>query len=112
MQFALANKFHFSVQQNFTKGKTLNWRTKYSVSCWCIALSTALLDDLDKELNNYVMRAREWYGWHFPELSKIVTDNIAFARTVMKLGMLDSLFPPSPISLSHFCTFSLTLCSA
>ena len=27
-----------------------------------------LLDDLEKELNNYVMRCREWYGWHFPEL--------------------------------------------
>lgn len=109
MQFALANKFHFSVQQNFTKGTTLNWRTKYSVSCWCIALSTALLDDLDKELNNYVMRAREWYGWHFPELSKIVTDNIAFARTVMKLGMLDSLFPPPRPFLSLTFVLSLSL---
>lgn len=28
----------------------------------------ALLDDLDKELNTYTMRVREWYGWHFPEL--------------------------------------------
>jgi hypothetical protein len=26
------------------------------------------LDDLDKELNTYTMRVREWYGWHFPEL--------------------------------------------
>jgi RNA processing factor Prp31 len=29
----------------------------------------ALLDDLDKELNTYAMRVREWYGWHFPELA-------------------------------------------
>ena len=34
-----------------------------------------LLEDLDKELNNYAMRLREWYGWHFPELGKIITDN-------------------------------------
>ncbi|GAB1600071.1 hypothetical protein Ahia01_000284600, partial [Argonauta hians] len=47
-----------------------------------IVQAIILLDDLDKELNNYVMRAREWYGWHFPELSKIVLDNIAFARVV------------------------------
>lgn len=47
---------------------------------------SALLDDLDKELNNYIMRAREWYGWHFPELTKIVTDNFAFARTVIAIG--------------------------
>lgn len=46
----------------------------------------ALLDDLDKELNTYAMRVREWYGWHFPELGKIVPDNILFAKTVMKLG--------------------------
>lgn len=40
-----------------------------------------LLDDLDKELNTYAMRVREWYGWHFPEMTKIVTDNIAYAKT-------------------------------
>ena len=47
---------------------------------------SALLDDLDKELNNYVMRAREWYGWHFPELSKIVADNLAYAKVVKLMG--------------------------
>jgi len=47
---------------------------------------SALLDDLDKELNNYVMRAREWYGWHFPELGKIVQDNLAFAKVVKLMG--------------------------
>ena len=26
------------------------------------------------------MRVREWYAWHFPELTKIVTDNIAYAK--------------------------------
>ncbi|KOX74452.1 Nucleolar protein 58 [Melipona quadrifasciata] len=45
-----------------------------------------LLDELDKELNNYVMRCREWYCWHFPELSKIVTDNITFVKTVKVIG--------------------------
>jgi len=33
------------------------------------------------------MRVREWYGWHFPELSKVVPDNILFARTVKKMGV-------------------------
>jgi len=45
------------------------------------------LDDLDKELNTYAMRVREWYGWHFPESSKIIPDNILFARTVKKMGV-------------------------
>jgi nucleolar protein 58 len=53
--------------------------------CFCIS---ALLDDLDKELNNYIMRAREWYGWHFPELTKLIGDNLAYAKTVKKMGNL------------------------
>ncbi|KAK9309850.1 hypothetical protein QLX08_000655 [Tetragonisca angustula] len=48
--------------------------------------AVCLLDELDKELNNYIMRCREWYCWHFPELSKIVTDNIAFVKTVKIIG--------------------------
>lgn len=49
--------------------------------------AVGLLDDLDKELNNYAMRLREWYGWHFPECGKIVQDNVAYARVVLKIGM-------------------------
>jgi len=52
-----------------------------------IVQAVSLLDDLDKELNNYIMRCREWYGWHFPELSKIITDNIAYVRTVETMGI-------------------------
>lgn len=52
-----------------------------------IVQAISLLDDLDKELNNYVMRCREWYGWHFPEMGKIVTDNLAFAKTVKTMGI-------------------------
>merc|ERR1719244_163913 len=52
-----------------------------------IVQAISLLDDLDKELNNYVMRCREWYGWHFPELGKIITDNLAYCRAVQKIGV-------------------------
>uniref|UniRef100_H2YQL3 Nucleolar protein 58 n=1 Tax=Ciona savignyi TaxID=51511 RepID=H2YQL3_CIOSA len=51
-----------------------------------IVQAISLLDDLDKELNNYIMRCREWYGWHFPELGK-VTDHIAFAKIIKKMGV-------------------------
>lgn len=51
-----------------------------------IIQAVSLLDDLDKELNNYIMRCKEWYGWHFPELSKIVTDNLQYVRTVQAVG--------------------------
>lgn len=49
--------------------------------------AVSLLEDLDKELNNYAMRLREWYGWHFPELSKILTDNCIYAKAVILIGM-------------------------
>lgn len=52
-----------------------------------IVQAIALLDDLDKELNNYNMRCREWYGWHFPELGRIISDNLTFARTVRVIGL-------------------------
>nr|XP_015214876.1 PREDICTED: nucleolar protein 58 [Lepisosteus oculatus] len=51
-----------------------------------IVQAISLLDDLDKELNNYIMRCREWYGWHFPELGKIITDNLAYCKAIRKIG--------------------------
>ncbi|KAK7422846.1 Nucleolar protein 58 [Neonectria punicea] len=50
-----------------------------------------LLDDLDKELNVYAMRTKEWYGWHFPEMAKILNDNLAYARVVLSVGMRTSM---------------------
>lgn len=47
-----------------------------------IVQAIGLLDDLDKELNTYAMRVREWYGWHFPEMSKILSDNVVYAKVV------------------------------
>jgi len=52
-----------------------------------IVQAIGLLDDLDKELNTYAMRVKEWYGWHFPELFKIVPDNILYARTAKTIGV-------------------------
>lgn len=50
-----------------------------------------LLDDMDKELNVYAMRTKEWYGWHFPEMAKILNDNLAYARIVLHVGMRTSM---------------------
>lgn len=52
-----------------------------------IVQAVSLLDDLDKELNNYIMRCREWYGWHFPELSKMIPDHMTYVKTIMHMGM-------------------------
>lgn len=52
-----------------------------------IIQAVKMVDDLDKELNVYAMRTKEWYGWHFPELAKILNDNLAYARVVLTVGM-------------------------
>ncbi|CDO74122.1 hypothetical protein BN946_scf185043.g172 [Trametes cinnabarina] len=70
-----------------------------------IVQAVALLDDLDKEINIYAMRVKvsvtlhywrgaslmfallqEWYGWHFPEMAKIIVDNIAYAKVIKQMG--------------------------
>lgn len=30
--------------------------------------------------------AQEWYGWHFPEMAKIIVDNIAYAKVIRLMG--------------------------
>lgn len=52
-----------------------------------IVQAISLLDDLDKELNTYAMRVKEWYGWHFPEMGRILNDNLAYARVIRSMGM-------------------------
>jgi nucleolar protein 58 len=56
-----------------------------------IVQAIALLDDLDKEINIYSMRVKEWYGWHFPEMGKIITENQTYAKVVKTMGASTSL---------------------
>ncbi|CAK7563501.1 MAG: Nucleolar protein 56 [Sporothrix epigloea] len=51
----------------------------------------ATLDALDKTINSGCMRVREWYGWHFPELIKIVSDNVLYANLVLAIGNKSTL---------------------
>merc|ERR1711872_54866 len=45
-----------------------------------IIQSIALVDQLDKDINTFAMRIKEWYSYHFPELAKIVTDNHQYGK--------------------------------
>lgn len=45
-----------------------------------IIQSIAILDQLDKDINVFAMRVREWYSYHYPELVKIVNDNHMYAK--------------------------------
>ena len=58
-----------------------------------IIQSIALLDQMDKDLNTFAMRVREWYSWHFPELKDLVKDNYMYARCAAFVQDKRSLCP-------------------
>lgn len=49
-----------------------------------------LYEDLDKEINNYMMRLREWYGYHFPELTKVIPDSLTYTKIIIRMGMREN----------------------
>ena len=52
-----------------------------------IVLQTVFIfDDLDKTFNLFVNRLREWYGYHFPELSSLVNKSETYVQLVASLG--------------------------
>ncbi|CAE6468929.1 unnamed protein product [Rhizoctonia solani] len=56
-----------------------------------IIQAIALLDQLDKDVNTNAMRTREWYGWHFPELAKLVPDSLQYAKCARLIGSKETL---------------------
>jgi len=48
------------------------------------------IDDIDKTINLFAGRIREWYGLHFPELDRIVDKHDTYARLVADLGVRSS----------------------
>jgi nucleolar protein 56 len=51
-----------------------------------VAQAIQTLDDLDRTLNLFMGRLREWYGVHFPELDRLLEKHETYARLVMNLG--------------------------
>jgi nucleolar protein 56 len=48
--------------------------------------SIRAIDDIDKTINLFAARLREWYSIHFPELDQIVGDHILYAKIVNSIG--------------------------
>jgi len=48
-----------------------------------IIQAISFLDDLNKSLNLFMERFREWYGLYFPEISQEIEDHEKFIRTVI-----------------------------
>jgi nucleolar protein 56 len=55
-----------------------------------IAQAIQTLDALDRTVNLFMGRLREWYGVHFPELDRLVEKHETYARLVMNLGYKDN----------------------
>uniref|UniRef100_A0A6B2EEU8 Nucleolar protein 56 n=1 Tax=Phlebotomus kandelakii TaxID=1109342 RepID=A0A6B2EEU8_9DIPT len=66
-----------------------------------IIQSIAMLDLLDKDINTFSMRIREWYSYHFPELVKIVPDNHMYAKVAQHIKDRKSLTDASVAELEE-----------
>jgi nucleolar protein 56 len=55
-----------------------------------IAQAIQTLDDLNRTVNLFMGRLREWYGIHFPELDRLIEKHETYARLVMNLGYRDN----------------------
>lgn len=66
-----------------------------------IIQSIALLDQLDKDINTFSMRIREWYSYHFPELVKIVPENHLYAKVASYIKDRKSLTDESHEALEE-----------
>ena len=51
-----------------------------------VAQAIQTLDDLDRTVNLFMGRLREWYGVHFPELDRLIEKHETYARLVLNLG--------------------------
>lgn len=43
-------------------------------------------EEIDKAVNILIERLREWYGFHFPEMDRIISNHEIFAKIVAKYG--------------------------
>lgn len=81
-----------------------------------IIQAIALLDQLDKDVNLFSMRIREWYGYHFPELVRLVPDNHQYARVAQYIGDKDTLdeekLPDLTVILNDDSTLSQNILDA
>ncbi len=49
------------------------------------------IDDIDRTINLFVARLREWYSLHFPELDDLVREHPDYVKIVAELGYRDAI---------------------
>ncbi|MEM0223292.1 MAG: C/D box methylation guide ribonucleoprotein complex aNOP56 subunit [Thermofilum sp.] len=58
-----------------------------------IAQAIRALDDVNKTINLFASRVREWYGLHFPELDELVEDHEDYLKIVSRIGDRRNITP-------------------
>lgn len=56
-----------------------------------IVYAVHVLEDLDKQINMFYTRCREWYGLHFPELSDVLEEPEEYMKIIAEVGVRDKL---------------------
>lgn len=96
-----ANLEKYAVQTDFVKeaDELRDWTHRVSIELTklrvrkasekrdlLVAQAIQAIDDLDKTVNLFMGRIREWYGLHFPELDRLVEKHETYARLIVDLG--------------------------
>jgi nucleolar protein 56 len=56
-----------------------------------VVQSINTLDEIDKSINIFVERLREWYGLHFPEFEKSVDNHEKFVKIITESGLRENI---------------------
>jgi len=49
------------------------------------------IDEIDKSLNIFIARLREWYSLHFPEINRLVEKHEKYAKLISQYGLRDKI---------------------
>ncbi len=81
-------KWLYSVEVEYTRRKLRKVAAKRDM----LAIQAIrAIDDIDKTINLFATRIREWYGVHFPELDELVREHEDYVRLVAEIGHRDNI---------------------
>ena len=79
-----------------------------------IIQSISLLDQLDKDLNTFAMRIKEWYSWHFPVRDAVVCaytspPPLSHSSAAFPLSRISRIFSFTCVSVAVVCPWCWSL---
>lgn len=84
------NKFLTRVNSELTRLKIKSKVTRDNL----IIQTIRAIEEIDKSINIFVERLREWYGLHFPEMDRAISNHEKFVKIVYKFGSRDKIQDP------------------